>query len=179
MTADFGILLLCGILTAGGVFLLLDRTLLRVILGLMLLSNGINLLILAMGGPPRNPPILGRGGIEGVGDADTVVQALILTAIVITAGIVSFLLALMYRSYQFTTEDTVEDDPEDTKVASRSPQDPASAPDRDRSDDPRTGAPTEMGDLVEYSDSVEEFERTAEEVAKEERERERSEKGDG
>ncbi|WP_333618772.1 Na(+)/H(+) antiporter subunit C [Dietzia sp.] len=171
MTADFGILLLCGILCAGGVFLLLDRTLLRVILGLMLLSNGINLLILAMGGPPKNPPILGRGGLEDSGDADTVVQALVLTAIVITAGIVAFLLALMYRSYQFTTADMVEDDPEDTKVAARSPGDKASAPDRDRSDDQTTGEPTEMGDLVKYSDSAEEFEKTAGEVAKEERER--------
>ena len=77
----------------------------------------------------------------------------------------------MYRSYQFTTADTVEDDPEDTKVAARSPEDKASAPDRDRSDDQTTGEPTEMGDLVEYSDSPEEFEKTAEEVAKEERER--------
>ena len=75
MTADFGILLLCGILCAGGVFLLLDRTLLRVILGLMLLPNGINLLILAMGGPPKNPPILGRGGLEDAGAVRGVVAA--------------------------------------------------------------------------------------------------------
>lgn len=170
MTADFGILLLCGVLSAGGVFLILDRTLLRVILGLMMLSNGINLLLIAMGGPPGNPPILGRGNIEGAGDVDTVVQALILTAIVITAGVVAFLLTLMYRSYQFTTDDEVEDDPEDTKVASRSPKDMSSAPDRDRSDDPLTGEPTELGDQLEYSDSIDDFDAQAKREAKEAKE---------
>lgn len=158
MTADFGILLLTGLLSAGGVFLLLDRMLLRVILGVMLLSNGINLLLLAMGGPPGNPPILGRGTNTETGDFDTLTQAMILTAIVITAGVVSFLLALMYRSYQFTTVDLVEDDPEDTKIAQRSPKDVASAPDRDRSDDRETGMPTEVGDQVDYDDTADEVE---------------------
>lgn len=163
MTADFGILLLAGVLCAGGVFLLLDRTLLRVILGLMLLSNGINLLLLAAGGPPGNPPILGRGTNSEAGDFDVLSQAMILTAIVITAGVVAFLLALMYRAYQFTTVDQVEDDPEDTKIASRNPKDMASAPDRDRSDNPVTGQPTEIGDRVDYDDTPEEVDEAMEE----------------
>lgn len=162
MTADFGILLLAGVLCAGGVFMLLDRTMLRVILGVMLFSNGINLLLLAAGGPPGNPPILGRGTNEEAGDFDTLSQAMILTAIVITAGVVSFLLALMYRSYQFTTVDHVEDDPEDTKIAARNPKDVASAPDRDRSDNPVTGQPTEVGDQVDYDDTTEEVDEAME-----------------
>ena len=132
--------------------------------------NAGTTITLVLGSGPqmiRVPDVVGQdvdraqGNIEGAGDVDTVVQALILTAIVITAGVVAFLLTLMYRSYQFTTDDEVEDDPEDTKVASRSPQDMSSAPDRDRSDDPLTGEPTELGDQLEYSDSIDDFDTQA------------------
>lgn len=150
MTADFSLLLLAGILAAAGVYLLLERALIKILLGILLISNGINLLILAAGGPPGNPPILGRGSADRAHDADTLAQAMILTSIVITAGVGAFILALAYRSYRFTTVDEVADDPEDAKIASRSPADLASAPDRDRSDNPVTGAPTEAGDTVDY-----------------------------
>jgi len=149
VTADFTLLLLAGILCACGVYLLLERAIIKILLGIMLVSNGVNLLVLAAGGPPGNPPILGR--VAGrAGDADTLAQAMILTSIVITAGVGAFILALAYRSYRFTTQDEVADDAEDTKIASRSPADVAAAPDRDRSDDPTTGQPTEPGDHVDY-----------------------------
>ena len=77
---------------------------------------------------------------------------MILTAIVITAGVGAFILALAYRSYQFTTVDEVADDAEDAKIAQRSATDPAQAPDRDASDDPTTGMPTELGEHVDYDD---------------------------
>jgi multicomponent Na+:H+ antiporter subunit C len=72
---------------------------------------------------------------------------MILTAIVITMGIAAFVLALAYRSFKINTADRVEDDPEDTKVSKR--RTPAEAPDRDRSDDPLTGAPSKGGDAFD------------------------------
>lgn len=152
MTADFALLLLAGILCAAGVYLLLERAIIKILLGIMIMSNGVNLLILASGGAPGNPPIRGRGAGDHLADSDPLAQAMILTAIVITAGVGAFILALAYRSYQFTTMDEVADDAEDAKIAKRSPQDAASAPDRDASDDPTTGQPTELGEHVDYED---------------------------
>ena len=147
MTADFGLLLLAGILCATGVYLLLERAIIKILLGIMIFSNGINLLILAAGGPPGSPPIRGRArGPEAAADSDALTHGMILTAI----G--AFILALAYRSYQFTTADEVADDAEDTKIAKRSPADAWSAPDRDLSDDHATGQPTELGDHVDYDD---------------------------
>jgi len=152
MTADFALLLLAGILSAAGVYLLLERAIIKILLGLMILSNGVNLLILAAGGPPGNPPIRGRSWGDNTMDTDPLSQAMILTAIVITAGVGAFILALAYRSYQFTTADEIADDIEDAKIAKRKPTDAWSAPDRDLSDDLTTGLPTELGDLVDYDD---------------------------
>ena len=152
MTADFALLLMAGVLSAAGVYLLLERTIIKILLGLMILSNGVNLLILAAGGPPGNPPIRGRSWGDNTVDSDPLSHAMILTAIVITAGVGAFILALAYRSYQFTTADEIADDVEDLKVATRMPGDAWSAPDRDLSDDLTTGEPTELGDLVDYDD---------------------------
>ncbi|WP_216693001.1 Na(+)/H(+) antiporter subunit C [Dietzia psychralcaliphila] len=167
MTADFGLLLLAGFLCAAGVYLLLERAIIKILLGIMIFSNGVNLLILSAGGPPGNPPILGRGWGDNAVDSDPLSHAMILTAIVITAGVGSFILALAYRSYQFTTADEVADDAEDTKIAQRSPTDAWSAPDRDLSDDHTTGQPTELGDHVDYDDEdLEEAEAEAEAEAR-------------
>ncbi|HJC29768.1 MAG TPA: Na(+)/H(+) antiporter subunit C [Candidatus Dietzia intestinipullorum] len=165
MTADFALLLLAGILSASGVYLLLERAIIKILLGIMILSNGINLLILSAGGAPGNPPIRGREWGGNSIDSDPLAQAMILTAIVITAGVGAFILALAYRSYQFTTADEVADDVEDTKIAKRSPTDAWSAPDRDRSDDHLTGEPTELGEYVDYEDEdLEEAQQEAEDA---------------
>lgn len=152
MTADFALLLLAGILCAAGVYLLLERAIIKILLGIMIMSNGVNLLILAAGGAPGNPPIRDRGWGDNTMDSDPLSHAMILTAIVITAGVGAFILGLAYRSYQFTTVDEVADDAEDAKIAKRSPMDASSAPDRDASDDPTTGMPTELGEHVDYDD---------------------------
>lgn len=107
---------LVAVLFGTGVYLLLQRTLTRVILGLALLSHGANLMLLAGGGGPGRAPLVGLfGGDEGV--TDPLPQALILTAIVITFGVTVFLLALAYRSFQLTRDDEVEDDLEDRRIA--------------------------------------------------------------
>lgn len=147
MTANIGMLAIVAALIATGVYLLIERSIIRMLLGLLLVGNGLNLLILTAGGPGGNPPVVGRVSEIAEGDADPLAQAVILTAIVITMGIAAFILALAYRWYTINVADAVEDDPEDTKVATR--RSLADAPDRDRSDDPVTGEPGEAGDAFD------------------------------
>jgi len=107
---------LTAVLYGVGVYLVLQRTLTRVILGLALLGHGANLTLLAAGGPSGLAPLVGVfGGDDAV--ADPLPQALILTAIVISFALTVFLLALAYRSFQLTGDDEVEDDVEDRRVA--------------------------------------------------------------
>ena len=106
-----------AVLYGVGTYLMLQRTLTRIIIGLLLMGHGANLLLLAAGGPPGAPPINAPDGTVPVGAADPLPQALALTAIVITFGIVAFLLALAYRSWVATRSDEVEDDLEDRRIA--------------------------------------------------------------
>lgn len=147
MTANLGMLIVAGALAACGVYLLLERSITKMLLGLLLFGNGVNILLLTVGGPPGNPPIVGRNTSIHETMADPLAQAMILTAIVITMGIAAFVLALAYRSYTLNTRDDVENDPEDTKVSKRRSM--AEAPDRDRSDDPVTGEPSFGGDAFD------------------------------
>ncbi len=110
-------LILIGALTSCGVYMLLERNLTRMLLGLLLIGNAINLLILTVGGPSGNPPVRGRTSGDETTTADPLAQAMILTAIVITMGIAAFVLALTYRSYKLTTAEEVANDPEDTRVS--------------------------------------------------------------
>jgi len=107
---------LVAVLFGAGVYMILQRTLTRVVLGLALLSHGANLLLLIVGGSAGVAPLIGRfTGDDTV--ADPIPQALVLTAIVISFGMTAFLLALAFRSWQLTHDDTVEDDPEDKRIA--------------------------------------------------------------
>jgi multicomponent Na+:H+ antiporter subunit C len=117
MTTYLVPLVLIGGLTSAGVYLLLERNLTRMLLGLLLIGNAINLLILTVGSPSGNPPIRGRTSDGDTTTADPLAQGMILTAIVITMGIAAFVLALAYRSYRLTTEEEVSDDPEDARVS--------------------------------------------------------------
>ena len=122
MTGNVVLALLIGVLYAVGTYLLLQRTLTRVVLGLAMLSHGANLLLLAAGGPPGAVPFSGRtDGPAGAGTADPLPQAMVLTAIVITFGVTAFLLALAFRSWLLTGEDSVQDDVEDRRIAAASP----------------------------------------------------------
>ncbi|MBO1510810.1 MULTISPECIES: Na(+)/H(+) antiporter subunit C [Metabacillus] len=87
-----------GILFSAAVYLMLSKSLLRIIIGTGLLSHGAHLLILTMGGLKQGAaPLLGEHAQSYV---DPLPQALILTAIVISFGVTSFFLVLAYRSYQ-------------------------------------------------------------------------------
>ena len=95
MSANLLYVLLVGVLFATGVSLLLERSLTRVLLGVILLGHGANILIL-LGGRAGNAPIVGTTTEAEM--ADPLPQAMILTAIVITLGMTAFLLALAGRA---------------------------------------------------------------------------------
>ncbi|GBF76891.1 Na(+)/H(+) antiporter subunit C [Paenibacillus sp. 598K] len=96
-----------GVLMGVGVYLLLSRSLLRVVASLMLLSHGVHLLLLTMGGLREGaPPLQDESGMAAT---DPLPQALILTAIVISFGLTAFLIVLAYRTYRaHHTEDLEE-----------------------------------------------------------------------
>jgi len=99
---DATLAVLAGAFIAAAVYLLVARSLLRMLLGLAILGNGINLLILVAGRLTRaSPPVLPPGPTAPQGPiANPLPQALILTAIVIGFALFTFLLTLAYRSYQ-------------------------------------------------------------------------------
>jgi multicomponent Na+:H+ antiporter subunit C len=117
MTTPVIPLILIGVLTTSGVYVLLERGLVRMLLGFLLIGNAINLLIVTVAGSSGNPPIRGRTSAGRTTTADPLAQAMVLTAIVITMGIAAFVLAMAYRSYRLTTAEEVPRDPEDTRVS--------------------------------------------------------------
>lgn len=146
MEANLFLLIGAGVLVATGVYLMLDKALTRMIMGLLLLGNGANLLLLQSGGQAGSPPIIGRmSTLFGERTADPLAQAMILTAIVISMAMVAFMLALAYRQYRYRTDDIIERDKEDRAIAAR-PKTAAAAPDHDASDDPETGRLSSEGD---------------------------------
>ena len=111
-TLDSVMAVTVGALFAAGFFLLLDRALMRVLLGLLLLGHAANLLLLLSGGAPGRAPLVpGSGRI-----ADPLPQAMALTAIVITFGVTTLLLALVHRAWQLEGHDEVRDDLEDRRI---------------------------------------------------------------
>jgi multicomponent Na+:H+ antiporter subunit C len=105
-----------GVLFGGGTYLVLHRSLTRIVLGLALWGHAVNLLLLLAGGRAGAPPFIGREA-PAAAFADPLPQAMALTAIVITFGITAFLLALAYRSWTVTGDDEAEDDIEDRRIA--------------------------------------------------------------
>ena len=96
-----------GVLFATGTYLVLGRSLLKVVIGFSLMSHGTNLLLLTTGKLKRGAaPML----VEGYGGTytDPLPQALILTAIVISFAVTAFMLALVYRTYQLLGTDDLE-----------------------------------------------------------------------
>ncbi|GAB3956190.1 hypothetical protein GCM10027614_67650 [Micromonospora vulcania] len=107
------LVLVVGVLVGCGVTLLLERSLTRILLGVILTGNGVNLLIL-LGGRSGGAPIVGTGPVDRL--SDPLPQAMVLTAIVITFGLTAFLLAVAYRSWYLTGDDEVPDDLEDRQI---------------------------------------------------------------
>ncbi len=106
------------VITAGlmgcGVYLLLERSLSRVLVGLVMIGNAVSLAFLVAGGPAGRAPIVEDGVATGI--SDPLPQAMVLTAIVITLATTAFVLAMAYRSWQLNGHDDVQDDVEDATV---------------------------------------------------------------
>ncbi|QUR66185.1 Na(+)/H(+) antiporter subunit C [Mycobacterium spongiae] len=140
------LLMIAGLISCG-VYLLLERNLIRMLLGLLLIGNGINLLIVTVGGPAGSPPIQDRESVGKTTIADPLAQGMVLTAIVITMGVAAFVLALAYRAYRLTTVEALDNDPEDTRVSRLSIRE-AAAPDTDPAEPyPDTDEPDELDAL--------------------------------
>jgi multicomponent Na+:H+ antiporter subunit C len=97
-----------------GTYLVMQRKLSRIIIGLALISHGANVLLM-MSGRRGDPPIIGES--DAASFSDPLPQALALTAIVITFAVTALLLALAYRSFLLTADDEVQDDVADRIVA--------------------------------------------------------------
>ena len=93
--------LVISVVFASGTFLLLQRDLTRVVVGIILVSNSAILFIIAAGLARGEPPIypLPEGGEQGSGVSDPLVQAMALTALIIGFGVAALLLAMVYRLY--------------------------------------------------------------------------------
>ncbi len=100
-----------------GTYLLMQRKLSRLIIGLGLIGHGANVVFLAAT-RRGEPPIIGTG--DPADFADPMPQSLVLTAIVISFGVTALLLALAYRSWLLTTDDEVADDLDDRLVGRES-----------------------------------------------------------
>lgn len=94
--------IMVGILVAAAVYLMLARNVLRFLFGMLLISNAANLAIFASGRlTPAAPPLIPEGADAPLSVvANSLPQALVLTAIVIGFGLFAFALTLVYRSYQ-------------------------------------------------------------------------------
>jgi multicomponent Na+:H+ antiporter subunit C len=154
------LILAIGVLFAAGVYLLLERSLTRVLLGFVLIGNGANLMLLVAGGRAGASPIVGNAP-EGEAMSDPLAQAMILTSIVITLALTAFVLAMAYRSWQLTGHDEVADDVEDRRIARLAAQNAPSFEDVDAAEtgetldqeaaeahddvEPRTGAAPATG----------------------------------
>ena len=143
MSVSVPILGAMAVLYVTGVYLLLEKSVTRIIIGFLLIGNATNLLLLSLSGPPGGPPIAGNGRPS----SDPLPQALILTAIVIAFAVSAFLMALVYRSWRLAQEDEVTPDEADVAVGRGDQPQPEDAAadeesefDRPDADELRTGA---------------------------------------
>lgn len=102
--------ILVGLLYASGLYMMLRRSLVKLIIGLILLGNGANLLIFLLGRITKGkPPIIPEESYHFTDIyADPVPQALILTAIVISFGLQSFAIVLIKRAYKVVKTDDLD-----------------------------------------------------------------------
>lgn len=122
MSPNLVLSLLAGTLFGCGVVLLLSRSLVRSLLGIMLMGNGVNVVFMVASGRAGKVPLVTKDQLGEVvvgpgGISDPLPQAMVLTAIVITLAMTGFVLSLVHRQWQLAETDTVENDPEDERIA--------------------------------------------------------------
>lgn len=157
MSSSLTLMIVSGVLITAGVYLMMERSLTRILVGVLLAGNGVNLLFLIASGRPGGAPFVDTD--RGRDISDPLPQAMVLTAIVITLGLTAFLLTMAYRSFQLNGHDEVADDVEDRQIvrlaeadlASDSfDEDDRSLPSEDDSDpDPAVEGSDEQDDATE------------------------------
>lgn len=100
-----------GVLFGTGLYMMLRRSLTKLLLGLLLLANAANLLIFVASGPVKgHAPLVAKGSQAlAKSAADPLPQALILTAIVIGFGVLAFAVILFSRVHAHTGSDDSEE----------------------------------------------------------------------
>ena len=101
--------ILSGLFFSAAIYLMLSKFSIRIMLGIAILGNAVNLLLFTAGRLTREVPPIIAAGLDTLpaGAANPLPQALILTAIVISFSFLAFLLVLTYRAYQdLGTDDT-------------------------------------------------------------------------
>jgi multicomponent Na+:H+ antiporter subunit C len=117
-----GFALLTGIFLTVAIYLLLSKSIIRMLLGVAILGNAVNLLIFTSGRIMREvPPVIGPGLDVPAGPvANPLPQALILAAIVISFSFFAFLLVLSWRAYSTLGTDNTDEmrvaEPEDATL---------------------------------------------------------------
>ncbi|WP_259808596.1 Na(+)/H(+) antiporter subunit C [Aestuariimicrobium sp. p3-SID1156] len=125
MTPNLTLALVAGVLVACGVYLLTERSLSRILMGVIILSNGVNVLFLVASGAAARPAFVGDGDSNSM--ADPLPQAMVLTAIVITMAVSAFVMTMAYRSFQLNGHDEVQDDREDARIRAMADKDRVSS----------------------------------------------------
>lgn len=103
------IAVLIGFLFAAGVYCLLRRSIMKLVIGVILISQGANLLVFTAGGLLAGRPALipGDSKVPEMPVGDPLPQAMVLTAIVIGFGLTAFLLALVCRAHEAVGDDDI------------------------------------------------------------------------
>lgn len=119
---EIALAVLSGCLVSGGIYLLLSQHLVRMLFGLVLLSNAVNLILFAAGGLQHSTPAFIEPGHDvATGPlANALPQALILTAIVIGFALLTFMFVLFYRSYESLGTAHTQQMPDDLPTDNRS-----------------------------------------------------------
>lgn len=103
------IAVLVGTLFGLGVYCFMRRSIVKLVIGVILISQGANLLVFMSGGLAAGRPAIIKAS-ETVPDGvfgDPLPQAMVLTAIVIGFGLVVFLLSLLYRAHEAVGSDDI------------------------------------------------------------------------
>jgi len=99
-----------GILTAGGIYLMLRLRTFPVILGLSLLTYAVNVFLFASGRLTVGAPPILLDGVETY--TDPIPQALVLTAIVISFGMTAVVVMIGLGAFLGSVDDHVDDQPD-------------------------------------------------------------------
>jgi multicomponent Na+:H+ antiporter subunit C len=109
VTSETWLALVVGVLYAAGVYMMLRRSVVKLLIGIALLAHAANLLVFTASGVVRGAaPVLDASGAAPARTADPLPQALVLTAIVIGFGVLAFAVALIHRVHQDTGSDDVD-----------------------------------------------------------------------